>query len=87
MMEFVFVFTDSKPLKRHTLRVPISLPASSLRVNELAARIIHAHRLPCFVEEDLKAKLKQFVETESDRIKDEAAEKALHAMKADGANR
>lgn len=79
--DFTFTFYTKKPNKKHTLSVPIQLPWSPLHVNEFAERLIGVHRLPCFVEDDLKAQLKKFVEEESDRIKDEAADTALKAMK------
>lgn len=79
--EFVFTFYTGKPNQKHTLRVPLPVPSSPLHVNEFAERLISAHRLPCFVEDDLKVKLNKFVRDESCRIRDEAADAAIKAMK------
>ena len=75
-----YVFYTS-PSDRHTLRVAIPLPSSPLHVGEFAERLIGAHRLPCFVEDELKASLRRFVAEESGRVKDQAADAALRAMK------
>jgi len=75
--DFVFTFFTGKPDQKHTLRVPIPLPSSPVDVGEFAERLISTHRLPFFVEEDLKAELKRFVDEESCRLKDEVADAAL----------
>jgi len=82
--DFVFTFFTGKPDQKHTLRVPIPLPSSPVDVGEFAERLISTHRLPFFVEEDLKAELKRFVDEESCRLKDEVADAALKAMKEGG---
>ena len=59
----------------------IPLPSSPLHVGEFAERLIGVHRLPCFVEDELKASLRRFVAEESGRAKAQAADAALRAMK------
>ncbi|XP_061175241.1 protein C12orf4 homolog [Saccostrea echinata] len=78
VVDFQYQFT-SKNLTS-TLTVPVTIP-SPQSASDLVGRLINAHNLPCYVEEDLKTKLEEFVTDQTNKLYDENAEKALQRLK------
>ncbi|XP_058415004.1 protein C12orf4 homolog isoform X2 [Diceros bicornis minor] len=63
------------------LRVPLRFPVQE-NASHLLGRLMLLHNLPCFIEKGLKEALSQFVEEESLRDYDRAAEASLEAVKS-----
>ncbi|XP_004459077.1 ferry endosomal RAB5 effector complex subunit 3 [Dasypus novemcinctus] len=63
------------------LRVPLQFPVQE-NASHLHGRLMLLHSLPCFIENDLKEALSQFIEEESLRDYDRDAEAALEAVKS-----
>lgn len=63
-----------------TLTVPVTIP-SPQPAADLVGRLVNAHNLPCYVEEDLKNKLEKFVTDETNKLFDENSQKALQRLK------
>lgn len=63
-----------------TLTVPVTIP-SPQPASDLVGRLVNAHNLPCYVEEDLKNKLEKFVTDETNKLFDENSQKALQRLK------
>ncbi|XP_008585306.1 PREDICTED: uncharacterized protein C12orf4 homolog [Galeopterus variegatus] len=77
--EFVYTFkVGSQCLE---LRVPLKFPVQE-NASHLHGRLMLLHSLPCFIENDLKEALSQFVEEESLRDYDRDAESSLEAVKS-----
>ncbi|XP_060741164.1 protein C12orf4 homolog [Tachysurus vachellii] len=75
--DFVFEF---KAGRNHcTLKVPLQFPVQE-NVNDLHGRLMLLHKIPCFVEKDLKNKLLVFIETETLEDYDREAEAALQKI-------
>lgn len=77
--EFVYKFKVGR--QRLELRVPLQFPVEE-NASHLHGRLMLLHNLPCFIEKDLKAALSQFIEEESLRDYDDAAEASLEAVKS-----
>ncbi|XP_014649486.1 PREDICTED: protein C12orf4 homolog [Ceratotherium simum simum] len=65
------------------LRVPLRFPVQE-NASHLLGRLMLLHNLPCFIEKGLKEALSQFIEEESLRDYDRAAEESLEAVKSGG---
>lgn len=63
-----------------TLTVPVTIP-NRQPASDLVGRLVNAHNLPCYVEEDLKNKLEKFVTDETNKLFDENSQKALQRLK------
>ncbi|MCI4380321.1 hypothetical protein PGIGA_G00238790 [Pangasianodon gigas] len=75
--EFVFEF---KAGRNHcVLKVPLQFPVQE-NVNDLHGRLMLLHKIPCFVEKDLKNKLLAFIERETLEDYDREAEAALQRI-------
>ncbi|XP_048191180.1 LOW QUALITY PROTEIN: protein C12orf4 homolog [Perognathus longimembris pacificus] len=61
------------------LRVPLTFPVQE-NASHLPRRLMLLHALPCFIERDLEAALRQFIEEESLRDADAEAEASLEAV-------
>ncbi|XP_007935379.1 protein C12orf4 homolog [Orycteropus afer afer] len=77
--EFVYKFkVGSQCLE---LKVPLKFPVEE-DASHLHGRLMLLHNLPCFIENDLKEALSQFIEEESLRDYDRDAEASLEAVKS-----
>ncbi|XP_012412351.1 protein C12orf4 homolog [Trichechus manatus latirostris] len=77
--EFVYKFkVGSQYLE---LKVPLKFPVQE-DASHLHGRLMLLHNLPCFIENDLKEGLSQFIEEESLRDYDRDAEASLEAVKS-----
>ncbi|XP_003410679.1 protein C12orf4 homolog isoform X1 [Loxodonta africana] len=77
--EFVYKFqVGSQCLE---LKVPLRFPVQEA-AGHLHGRLMLLHNLPCFIENDLKEALSQFLEEESLRDYDRDAEASLEAVKS-----
>ncbi|MCJ8734426.1 hypothetical protein PDJAM_G00235390 [Pangasius djambal] len=75
--EFVFEF---KAGRNHcVLKVPLQFPVQE-NANDLHGRLMLLHKIPCFVEKDLKNKLLAFIERETLEDYDREAEAALQRI-------
>lgn len=63
-----------------TLTVPVTIP-NPQPSSDLVGRLVNAHNLPCYVEEDLKNKLEKFMTEETNKLFDENSQKALQRLK------
>uniref|UniRef100_A0A8C0J754 FERRY endosomal RAB5 effector complex subunit 3 n=1 Tax=Chelonoidis abingdonii TaxID=106734 RepID=A0A8C0J754_CHEAB len=63
------------------LTVPLKFPVQE-NASHLHGRLMLLHNLPCFIENDLKQSLSQFIEGESIKDYDKEAEAALEAVKS-----
>lgn len=63
-----------------TLTVPVTIP-NPQPASDLVGRLVNAHNLPCYVEEDLKNKLGKFMTEETNKLFDENSQKALQRLK------
>ncbi|XP_040834690.1 protein C12orf4 homolog isoform X1 [Ochotona curzoniae] len=77
--EFVYEFKIGKECLE--LRVPLQFPIQE-NASHLHGRLMPLHNLPCFVENDLKEALSQFIEEESLRDYDTESEACLDAVKS-----
>nr|XP_012788633.1 unnamed protein product [Sorex araneus] len=77
--EFVYKFKVGHQCLE--LRVPLQFPVEE-NASHLHGRLMQLHNLPCFIEKDLKAALSQFIEEESLKDYDDAAEASLEAVKS-----
>ena len=59
--------------------MPVNKQLGAERSRELAARLIQAHRLPCYVEDELASLLETFAWQAALRARDEEGERALAA--------
>uniref|UniRef100_A0A8C9UZZ9 FERRY endosomal RAB5 effector complex subunit 3 n=1 Tax=Scleropages formosus TaxID=113540 RepID=A0A8C9UZZ9_SCLFO len=79
--EFTFEFRAGR--QRCVLRVPLQFPARSPvheEVRDLHGRLMLLHRMPCFVEEDLKNALTSFIQRETLEDYEREAEEALQRL-------
>ncbi|XP_076878128.1 ferry endosomal RAB5 effector complex subunit 3 isoform X2 [Brachyhypopomus gauderio] len=75
--EFVFEF---KAGRNHcVLKVPLQFPVKE-NVSDLHGRLMLLHKIPCFVEHDLKNRLLSFIERETLEDYDRDAEAALQRL-------
>ncbi|XP_005307873.1 protein C12orf4 homolog isoform X5 [Chrysemys picta bellii] len=77
--EFLYKFNAGN--QRLVLTVPLKFPVQE-NANHLHGRLMLLHNLPCFIENDLKQSLSQFIEGESIKDYDKEAEAALEAVKS-----
>ncbi|MBZ3889746.1 Protein C12orf4-like protein [Sciurus carolinensis] len=77
--EFVYKFKVGTECLE--LRVPLKFPVQE-NASHLHGRLMLLHSLPCFIENDLKEALSQFIEEESLRDYDRDAEASLEAVKS-----
>ncbi|XP_045141801.1 protein C12orf4 homolog isoform X1 [Echinops telfairi] len=77
--EFVYKFKVGTQCLE--LKVPLQFPVEE-DASHLHGRLMLLHNLPCFIENDLKEALSQFVEEESLRDYDSDAEASLEAVKS-----
>lgn len=55
-----FTYQFSSNGARHTLRVPVRGLLGGVRARELASRVVTAHNLPCYLEDELCSQLEEF---------------------------
>ncbi|XP_012879017.1 PREDICTED: protein C12orf4 homolog [Dipodomys ordii] len=77
--EFVYKFRVGRECLE--LRVPLTFPVQE-NTSHLHGRLMLLHALPCFIERDLEAALRQFIEEESLQDYDTEAEASLEAVKS-----
>uniref|UniRef100_A0A8C6W9K3 DNA segment, Chr 6, Wayne State University 163, expressed n=2 Tax=Nannospalax galili TaxID=1026970 RepID=A0A8C6W9K3_NANGA len=77
--EFVYRFQAGSEC--FELRVPLGFPVPE-NASHLHGRLMLLHSLPCFIENDLKEALSQFIEEESLSDQDREAEASLDAVKS-----
>ncbi|XP_021103728.1 protein C12orf4 homolog isoform X1 [Heterocephalus glaber] len=77
--EFVYAFKVGN--ESFELRVPLKFPVQE-NASHLHGRLMLLHNLPCFIENDLKESLSQFIEEESLQDYDGDAEAALEGVKS-----
>ncbi|XP_023131391.2 protein C12orf4 homolog isoform X2 [Amphiprion ocellaris] len=77
--EFVFEFRAGK----HTcvLRVPLQVPVQE-NIRDLHGRLMLLHRIPCYIEDELRTSLSSFIEKETIQDYDSKAELALQRLTA-----
>lgn len=75
--EFLFEFTAGK--QRYALTVPLQFPMQE-NVSDLHGRLMLLHKMPCFIENDLKSALSSFIERETIQDYDRDAELALQRL-------
>ncbi|KAL6107148.1 uncharacterized protein ACO6RY_10840 [Pungitius sinensis] len=75
--EFVFEFRAGK--HNCVLKVPLQFPAQE-NICDLHGRLILLHKIPCYIENELKTSLCNFVETETILDYDREAEMALQKL-------
>ncbi|XP_037307784.1 protein C12orf4 homolog isoform X1 [Pungitius pungitius] len=75
--EFVFEFRAGK--HNCVLKVPLQFPAQE-NICDLHGRLILLHKIPCYIENELKTSLCNFVETETILDYDREAELALQRL-------
>ncbi|KAL5018621.1 hypothetical protein ScPMuIL_004343 [Solemya velum] len=81
-VEKEFVFTFSSKDQKSTLKVPVTIPLQQ-SASDLVGRLVAAHNLPCYVEDDLKKSLEKFVDDETWKFHDENAEAAIAKVRKD----
>ncbi|XP_060068652.1 protein C12orf4 homolog [Ylistrum balloti] len=79
--DFEFVFSSKE--QKSKLTIPVLIPLSQISIREFVARLVTAHDLPCYVEEDLLKQLQAFVTKESNRLYDEHAEEVMTKVRKD----
>ncbi|XP_028813640.1 ferry endosomal RAB5 effector complex subunit 3 [Denticeps clupeoides] len=77
--EFVFEFKAGK--HHNVLKVPLQFPVEE-NISDLHGRLMLLHRIPCFVETDLKSSLVNFIESKTIEDYDREAELALQRLTA-----
>uniref|UniRef100_A0A3Q1FR27 FERRY endosomal RAB5 effector complex subunit 3 n=1 Tax=Acanthochromis polyacanthus TaxID=80966 RepID=A0A3Q1FR27_9TELE len=77
--EFVFEFRAGK--HSCVLRVPLQVPVQE-NIRDLHGRLMLLHRIPCYIEDELKASLSSFIEKETIQDYDREAELALQRLTA-----
>ncbi|GFO41789.1 protein c12orf4 homolog [Plakobranchus ocellatus] len=75
-----FIYTFETKTTKSKLCVPITLPIC-ISCKEFVARLVQAHNLPCFIEEDLERKLQDFVNKETYALHDQNADEAISNVK------
>ncbi|XP_040018979.2 FERRY endosomal RAB5 effector complex subunit 3 isoform X1 [Gasterosteus aculeatus] len=75
--EFVFEFKAGK--HNCVLKVPLQFPAQE-NISDLHGRLILLHKIPCYIENELKTSLFNFVESETILDYDRGAELALQRL-------
>ncbi|XP_063052188.1 protein C12orf4 homolog [Engraulis encrasicolus] len=75
--DFVFEFKAGR--QQCVLKIPLQFPMQD-NINDLFGRFILLHRIPCFVENDLKTSLSNFIEKETNDNYDRISEQALQSL-------
>nr|XP_046167142.1 protein C12orf4 homolog [Oncorhynchus gorbuscha] len=75
--EFVFQFRAGRNVC--VLKVPLQFPVQE-NVSDLHGRLMLLHKIPCFVESELKSTLSTFIESETIQDYDREAELALQRL-------
>ncbi|KAL7885445.1 hypothetical protein AOLI_G00057400 [Acnodon oligacanthus] len=75
--EFVFEYKAGR--NRCVLKVPLQFPVQE-NVSDLHGRLMLLHKIPCFVENELKSRLLAFIERETLEDYDRDAEAALQRL-------
>ncbi|XP_029490547.1 protein C12orf4 homolog [Oncorhynchus nerka] len=75
--EFVFKFRAGRNVC--VLKVPLQFPVQE-NVSDLHGRLMLLHKIPCFVENELKSTLSTFIESETIQDYDREAELALQRL-------
>ncbi|KAK5867806.1 hypothetical protein PBY51_012266 [Eleginops maclovinus] len=75
--EFVFEFRAGK--HNCVLKVPLQFPVQE-NISDLHGRLMLLHKIPCYIEKDLKTSLSSFVEKETILDYDREAELALQRL-------
>ncbi|XP_072172139.1 FERRY endosomal RAB5 effector complex subunit 3-like [Diadema setosum] len=79
--EFTFSFKTKEYLTK--LAVPISIPPT-ISCEEFAGRLMNAHSLPCFVEDELTRELEKFVAKAVEDFHNENGETAIKLLQSSG---
>ncbi|KAM8860753.1 ferry endosomal RAB5 effector complex subunit 3 isoform 1-T3 [Synchiropus picturatus] len=77
--EFLFEFRAGK--HNCILKVPLTFPVQE-NINDLHGRLMLLHRIPCYIENELKDSLSSFIEEETIKDFDREAELALQRLTA-----
>ncbi|XP_061577295.1 protein C12orf4 homolog [Cololabis saira] len=77
--EFVFEFRAGK--NKCVLKVPLQFPVH-VNISDLHGRLMLLHKIPCYMENELKASLSYFIERETILDYDREAELALQRLTA-----
>ncbi|XP_023260734.1 protein C12orf4-like [Seriola lalandi dorsalis] len=75
--EFVFEFRAGK--HNCVLKVPLKFPVQE-NISDLHGRLMLLHKIPCYIENELKTLLSNFIETETILDYDREAELALQRL-------
>ncbi|KAL4240488.1 hypothetical protein ACF0H5_001279 [Mactra antiquata] len=76
--EFVYTFV-SKDVES-VLKVPVEIPASQ-PAQDLTGRLFFEHNLPCFIKNDLKEKLEEFIRQETYKLNDVNATESIEKVR------
>ena len=72
-----FLYQFSSNGTSYRLRVPVRGPLDPVRARELASRLVRAHNLPCYLEDELHSQLQIFARDSALRQWDEEGDRAL----------
>lgn len=75
--DFVYKFRSRGNAQK--LKVPLELPYVG-NSRELAVRLVNAHKLPCYLEDDLYSQLQQFEKDETLKLLDAQADEKLFGV-------
>ncbi|TNN00948.1 hypothetical protein fugu_012194 [Takifugu bimaculatus] len=75
--EFVFEFKAGK--HNCVLKVPLQFPAQE-NISDLHGRLMLLHKIPCYIENELKSALSDFIDRETTLDYDREAEQALQRL-------
>lgn len=75
-----FTYQFSSNGTRYHLRVPVAGQLGGERARELASRLVRAHNLPCYLEDELCSQLEVFARDSTLRQWDLEGDKALELM-------
>ncbi|XP_060575624.1 protein C12orf4 homolog [Ruditapes philippinarum] len=79
-IEREFVYTFASKDVESVLRVPVTIPYSQ-PARDLTGRLVFEHNLPCYIENDLTEKLREFIDKETDKLHDENATEAIEKVR------
>jgi hypothetical protein len=78
VVEFSYQFCSNGT--RYGLRVPVRGPLGAVRARELASRLVRAHNLPCYLEDELASQLEEFARDSTLRQWDCEGDKAVELV-------
>lgn len=78
-----FIYQFSSNGMRYHLRVPVRGPLGGVRARELASRLVRAHNLPCYLEDELCSQLEVFARDSALRQWDAEGDKVLELSGGD----